>query len=99
MRQIVHNAGLEPAIVASRIADGEGNFGYNAKSGEYGDLLEMGVIDPVKVTRNALQNAGSIAGLVLTTETLVADKPEPKSDDPMGGMGGMGGMSGMDGMF
>mgnify|MGYP003315831694 FL=1 len=97
LRQIVDNAGLEPAIVAAKVSDGEGSFGYNAKTGEYGDLFEMGVIDPVKVTRNALQNAGSIAGLVLTTETLVADKPEPKGADD-GGMGGMGGM-GMDGMF
>jgi len=94
LRQIVDNAGLEPAIVAAKVSDGDGSFGYNAKTGEYGDLFEMGVIDPVKVTRNALQNAGSIAGLVLTTETLVADKPEPKGTDD-GGMGGMG----MDGMF
>jgi len=97
LRQIVDNAGLEPAIIAAKVSDGDGSFGYNAKTGEYGDLFEMGVIDPVKVTRNALQNAGSIAGLVLTTETLVADKPEPKGTDD-GGMGGMGGM-GMDGMF
>jgi len=94
LRQIVDNAGLEPAIIAAKVSDGDGSFGYNAKTGEYGDLFEMGVIDPVKVTRNALQNAGSIAGLVLTTETLVADKPEPKGTDD-GGMGGMG----MDGMF
>ncbi|DAC10027.1 MAG TPA: molecular chaperone GroEL, partial [Candidatus Poseidoniales archaeon] len=86
LRQIVDNAGLEPAIVAAKVSDGDGSFGYNAKTGEYGDLFEMGVIDPVKVTRNALQNAGSIAGLVLTTETLVADKPEPKGADD-GGMG------------
>ena len=72
LRQIVENAGLESAVVVSKISDHDGNHGYNARSGEYGDLFEQGVIDPVKVTRNALQNAGSIAGLILTTETLVA---------------------------
>ncbi|MDA0715550.1 MAG: chaperonin GroEL [archaeon] len=95
LRQIVANAGLEPAMVIAKLEQEQGNFGYNAKSGEYGDLFQQGVIDPVKVTRNALQNAGSIAGLVLTTETLVAEKPKPESNDSMADMGGMGGMGGM----
>ena len=100
LRQIVENAGLESAVVVSKFRDHDGNHGYNARSGEYGDLFEQGVIDPVKVTRNALQNAGSIAGLILTTETLVADKPEPASADvpDMSGMGGMGSMGSMGGM-
>jgi len=76
LRQIVRNAGAEPSVVVQRVAEGEGNFGYNAASGEYGDLVQMGVLDPCKVTRSALQNAASIAGLVLTTECMIAKLPE-----------------------
>jgi chaperonin GroEL len=76
MRQIVQNAGEEGSIVINKVREGKGNFGYNAASGEYGDLLDQGVIDPVKVVRSALQNAASVAGLMLTTEALVAEKPK-----------------------
>ncbi len=96
LRQIVANAGDEPAVVVERIQAESGNFGYNAGTGVYGDMIEMGILDPVKVTRSALQAAGSIAGLMITTEAMVADKPEEKGGAPampdMGGMGGMGGM-------
>ncbi len=93
LRQIVANAGGEPSVVVNKVLEGSGNFGYNAGSDSYGDMLEMGVIDPAKVTRFALQNAASIAGLMLTTECMVADIPEDKPAAPdMGGMGGMGGM-------
>eukprot|EP01013_Petalomonas_cantuscygni_P029234 TRINITY_DN5419_c0_g4_i1.p1 TRINITY_DN5419_c0_g4~~TRINITY_DN5419_c0_g4_i1.p1 ORF type:complete len:546 (+),score=95.18 TRINITY_DN5419_c0_g4_i1:510-2147(+) len=93
LRQIVSNAGEEPAVVINRVKDGEGNFGYNAQTGEYGDLFEMGVLDPAKVTRTALQSAGSVAGLMITTECMIAEDPEEKDSAPdMGGMGGMGGM-------
>ncbi|GAB3093153.1 chaperonin GroEL [Aestuariicella hydrocarbonica] len=97
LRQIVTNAGDEASVVADKIKQGEGNFGYNAGSGVYGDMLEMGILDPAKVTRTALQAAGSIAGLMITTEAMVADAPsEGGSGMPdMGGMGGMGGMPGM----
>jgi len=77
----------------------EGGEGLNAATGEYVNMIKAGIIDPVKVTRSALQNAGSIAAMVLTTETLVADKPEEKKDQSMPGMGGMGGMGGMEGMY
>ncbi|KXX63524.1 chaperonin GroEL [Marichromatium gracile] len=94
LRQIVANAGEEPSVILNKVAEGEGNFGYNAANGEYGDMVEMGILDPTKVTRSALQNAASVAGLMITTEAMVAD--EPKDDAPaapdMGGMGGMGGM-------
>jgi chaperonin GroEL len=76
LRQIVGNAGEEGSIVVQKVRDGKGNFGFNAASGEYGDLVSMGVIDPVKVVRSALQNAASVAGLMLTTEALVAEKPK-----------------------
>ncbi|HEY5898372.1 MAG TPA: chaperonin GroEL [Burkholderiales bacterium] len=76
LRQIVRNAGEEPAVVLQRVLDGEGNFGFNAASGEYGDLVRMGVLDPCKVTRTALQNAASIAGLILTTECMIAQRPQ-----------------------
>jgi len=76
MRQIVQNAGEEGSIVINKVREGKGNFGYNAQSGQYGDLLDQGVIDPVKVVRSALQNAASVAGLMLTTEALVAEKPK-----------------------
>ncbi len=95
LRQIVSNAGDEASVVVNEVAKGEGNFGYNAASGEYGDMLEMGILDPTKVTRSALQHAGSIAGLMLTTEAMVADKPQPEAaaaSPDMSGMGGMGGM-------
>ena len=78
--------------------NGKGNYGYNAANGEYGDMIEMGILDPTKVTRTALQNAASVASLMLTTEAMVAEAP--KDDAPAGGMpGGMGGMGGMDGMM
>jgi chaperonin GroEL len=96
LRQIVANAGDEPSVVADQVKKGSGNYGYNAATGVYGDMLEMGILDPAKVTRSALQAAGSIAGLMITTEAMVADLPE---DKPAGGgghdMGGMGGMGGM----
>lgn len=96
LRQIVANAGEEASVVAERVRGGEGSFGYNAATGEYGDMLEMGILDPAKVTRTALQAAGSIASLMITTQAMVADKPEEKSGGPdMSGMGGMGGMGGM----
>ena len=96
MRQIVRNAGDEPSVVVDRVANGKGNFGFNAQTGEYGDMIEMGVLDPTKVTRTALQNAASVAGLILTTECMIADMPEDKpAMPPMGMGGGMGGMPGM----
>jgi chaperonin GroEL len=98
LRQIVKNCGEEPSVVVNKVLEGKGNFGYNAQTGEYGDMVAMGVLDPTKVTRTALQNAASIASLMLTTDCMVADLPEDKqSAMPMGGgdMGGMGGMGGM----
>ncbi len=95
-RQIADNAGEDGSVVVSKIREGKGNFGFNARTNTYEDLMKAGVIDPVKVTRNAIQAAGSIAGLILTTETLICDIPEENSGMPampdMGGMGGMGGM-------
>jgi len=97
LRAIVSNAGDEPSVVVNKVLEGTGSYGYNAASGEYGDMLAMGVVDPTKVTRTALQNASSIAGLMLTTACMVAESPE---DKPAGGMGGdMGGMGGMGGMM
>ncbi len=94
LRQIVQNAGVEPSVVVNNVAAGTGNYGYNAANETYGDMVEMGVLDPTKVTRSALQNAASVAGLMLTTDCMVAELP--KDDGPampdMGGMGGMGGM-------
>jgi chaperonin GroEL len=95
LRQIVGNAGEEGAIVLGRIRDSkENNFGYNAQTNQFEDLVKAGVLDPTKVARTALQNAGSIASLMLTTEALVAEIPEEKKESPMGGGhgGGMGGM-------
>ena len=93
LRQIVRNAGDEPSVVVDRVANGNGNYGFNAQTGEYGDMLEMGVLDPTKVTRTALQNAASVSSLILTTECMIADLPEDKPQVPdMGGMGGMPGM-------
>ena len=82
LRQIVRNAGAEPAVVVQRVVEGKGNFGFNAANGEYGDLVEMGVLDPCKVTRTALQNAASIAGLVLTTDCMIAQLERPRATDP-----------------
>ncbi len=93
LRQIVANAGSEPSVVVNMVAQGTGNYGYNAQTAQYGDLVEMGVLDPTKVTRTALQNAASVASLILTTDCMVADIPaEEKTPAGMEGMGGMGGM-------
>ncbi|MGI2170363.1 chaperonin GroEL [Shewanella sp. MF05960] len=91
LRQIATNAGQEASVVANTVKNGEGNFGYNAGNDTYGDMLEMGILDPTKVTRSALQFAASIAGLMITTEAMIAEVPQDSSPD-MGGMGGMGGM-------
>ncbi|MDW5418541.1 chaperonin GroEL [Iodobacter sp. CM08] len=94
LRQIVQNAGDEPSVVVSKVLEGKGNFGYNAGTGVYGDMVEMGVLDPAKVTRSALQHAASIAGLMLTTDCMIAELPKEEGSGmpDMGGMGGMGGM-------
>jgi len=93
LRQIVSNSGDEASVVLAKVADGEGNFGYNAATGEYGDMVQMGILDPTKVTRSALQNASSVAGLLITTECMVAELPKDEAGAPdMSGMGGMGGM-------
>ncbi len=96
LRQIVANAGDDSSVILNKVAENEGNFGYNAATGQYGDMIEMGILDPTKVTRAALQNAASIAGLLITTEAMVAeiadDKPSAPMPDMGGGMGGMGGM-------
>ncbi len=99
LRLIAENAGFEGSIVVEKVRGGKDGYGFNAATGEYEDLIKAGVIDPKKVTRTALQNAASVASLLLTTECAIAERPEPKKDMPMGGgMGGMGGM-GMDGMY
>ncbi len=97
LREIVTNCGEEPSVVLNNVKQGTGNYGYNAATGEYGDMVEMGILDPTKVTRTALQNASSIAGLMITTECMVAESPK-KDETTMqgGGGGGMGGMGGMD---
>ena len=98
LRQIVANAGAEGSVVLNNVAGKDGNYGYNAGTGEYGDMIEMGILDPTKVTRAALQNAASISGLMITTEAMVAELPEDKPAMPPmpgGGMDGMGGMGGM----
>ena len=96
LRQIVGNAGDEASVVLDKVRQGEGNFGYNAATGEYGDMIAMGILDPAKVTRTALQAAGSVAGLMITTEVMIAESPKDDGGAPampdMGGMGGMGGM-------
>lgn len=91
MRQIVGNAGLEPSVVVNAVANGEGNYGFNAQTSEYGDMVAMGVLDPTKVTRTALQNAASVASLILTTDCMIGDIPEDKQPvaPAMGGMDGM----------
>jgi chaperonin GroEL len=95
LRQIVLNAGAEASVVVNKVKEGKGNFGFNAATEEFGDMVKMGILDPTKVVRTALQNATSIAGLMITTEAMVADIP--KKDEPAmpGGMGDMGGMGGM----
>jgi chaperonin GroEL len=95
LRQIVINAGEEGSVVLNKVRDGKGSFGYNAATGVYEDMIKAGILDPTKVVRTALQNAASIAGLMITTEAMVAELP--KEEAPMGGgdMGGMGGMGGM----
>ena len=96
LRQIVSNSGEEASVILNSVADGKGNYGYNAASGEFGDMIEMGILDPTKVARSALQNAASVAGLLLTTEAMVAEIPkEEAAHPPMPDMGGMGGMGGM----
>jgi len=97
LRQIVANAGVEPSVVVNNVVAGKGNYGFNAANETYGDMVEMGVLDPTKVTRSALQHAASVAGLMLTTDCMIADLP--KDDSPAMGGGDMGGMGGMDGMM
>lgn len=96
LRQIVSNAGEDASVILNDVANHKGNYGYNASTGEFGDMIEMGILDPTKVTRAALQNAGSIAGLLITTEAMIAELPKDETASPMppdmGGMGGMGGM-------
>ncbi len=95
LRQIVKNAGGDASVVLNAVAKGKGNFGYDASTGEYGDMIELGILDPTKVTRFALQNAASVAGLLLTTEAMVAEAPKDEEAPAMPDMGGMGGMGGM----
>ena len=97
LRQIVANAGEDASVILNKVAEDDGNYGYNAATGEFGDMLAFGIIDPTKVTRSALQNAASVAGLLLTTEAMVTEKPmdAPAAAAPMPDMGGMGGMGGM----
>ncbi|MDT8439109.1 MAG: chaperonin GroEL [Wenzhouxiangellaceae bacterium] len=97
LRKIVSNAGEEPSVILAKVRDGSGNYGYNAATGEFVDMIEAGILDPTKVTRSALQNAASVAGLMITTEAMVAEKPKEEGAGgggmpDMGGMGGMGGM-------
>ena len=95
LRQIVTNAGGDASVVLNAVAEGKGNYGYNAATGEFGDMVELGILDPTKVSRSALQNAASVSGLLLTTEAMVADAPKEDDAPPMPDMGGMGGMGGM----
>ncbi|MDP2186923.1 MAG: chaperonin GroEL [Xanthomonadales bacterium] len=94
LREIATNSGDEPSVVLNKISDGKGSYGYNAATGEFGDMLEMGILDPTKVTRTALQNAASIAGLMITTEAMIADAPDKDKGGGGGHDGGMGGMGG-----
>ena len=97
LREIARNAGDEPSVVIAKVLEGKGNFGYNAQTGEYGDMVAMGVLDPTKVTRTALQNAASVSALILTTDAMVAELPkDEKQGGGMPGGGGMGGMGDMD---
>jgi chaperonin GroEL len=97
LRQIVSNAGEESSVILANVKDGKGSYGFNASTGEYGDMIEMGILDPAKVTRTAIQAAGSVAGMMITTEAMVTDIP--KDDTPMPPMPDMGGMGGMGGMM
>ena len=99
LRQIVSNAGGDASVVLNAVAEGKGNYGYNAATDGYGDMIESGILDPTKVTRYALQNAASVSGLMLTTETMIADLPKEEAAAPAGMPGGMGGMGGMPGMM
>jgi len=99
LRQIVYNCGEDSSVVVNNVQAGEGNYGYNAQTEVYGDMVEMGILDPTKVTRTALQNAASVSGLMITTEAMIADHPEEKDDGGGAGMDGMGGMGGMGGMM
>ncbi|EOL5607541.1 TCP-1/cpn60 chaperonin family protein, partial [Escherichia coli] len=94
LRQIVLNCGEEPSVVANTVKGGDGNYGYNAATEEYGNMIDMGILDPTKVTRSALQYAASVAGLMITTECMVTDLPKNDAAD-LGAAGGMGGMGGM----
>src|SRR3990167_7895366 len=96
MRQIVANAGYESSVIVNKIAEGKDNYGFNASTGDFGDMVQMGILDPTKVTRTALQNAASVASLMLTTECMIADLP--KKEEGGAGAGDMGGMGGMGGM-
>ncbi len=99
LRQIAQNAGVDGSVVAGKVRESnDKTFGFNAQTEEYGDMFKFGVIDPAKVVRTALEDAASVASLLITTEAMIADRPEPKSAGGMGG-GGMGGMGGMDGMM
>jgi len=89
LREIVTNAGEEPSVIVNKVKEGDGNFGYNAATGEFGDMVQFGILDPTKVTRTALQNAASIAGLMITTEAMVAELPKKEEPHNHGGMGGM----------
>jgi len=95
LREIVANAGGEPSVVVNAVLNGSGNYGFNAANDTYGDMLEMGILDPTKVTRTALQNAASVASLLLTTEAMIAESPKAEGAPAMPDMGGMGGMGGM----
>ncbi|SFK35779.1 chaperonin GroEL [Rhodanobacter glycinis] len=96
LREIVFNAGGEPSVVVNQVKEGKGNYGYNAATGEFGDMIEFGILDPTKVTRSALQYASSVAGLAITTEAMVAELPKKEEHSHGGAPGGMGGMGGMD---
>jgi len=98
LREIVFNAGEEPSVIVNRVKEGKGNFGYNAATGEFGDMVEMGILDPTKVTRSALQYAASVAGLAILTEAVVAEVPKKDEGHNHGGAPGGGGMGGMGGM-
>jgi chaperonin GroEL len=99
LRQIVTNAGEEGSVVLNKVAEGKGSFGYNAATGVYEDMIKAGILDPTKVVRSALQNAASIAGLMITTEAMVAELPKEEAGHGHGGGGDMGGMGGMGGMM
>jgi chaperonin GroEL len=98
LRMIVRNCGEEASVVLNKVREGKGNFGYNASNNTFGDMLDAGIIDPAKVTRLALQNAASVAGLLLTTEAMIAEAPQKNDAPAMPGGGGMGDMGGMGGM-